>query len=270
MSKSKSPVRGDADGKSEFEALWIENRGKVLAFCRKKSSNRQEAEEVFAETFSEAGVHFAEFRHESSFSTWAIAIARGLIAHRRRGRRKPGWQRQLGQNDENVADRRQPAVPDAADRLARLAGEVPAALESGHLTRLEADILLARLPESGRSWSEIGRSFGRTAANCRDLFRRAKTSLCVYLVVHPPDFLGGPPAIAHAFQEAKADKESPLTPREAHAFEEIVIARRIDHHDGWRKPFRSACGKVCAKMGLANVAHPPNPPTHSVPSDPNK
>ena len=66
-------------------------------------------------------------------------------------------------------------------------------------------------------------------------FERAMSKLCVYLIVHCPDSLGGLPQIRAAFDAAKADTECPMTPNEVRAFEDLVINGQLDHHDRRRQ-----------------------------------
>ena len=93
-------------------------------------------------------------------------------------------------------------------------------------------------------------------------FERAMSKLCVYLIVHCPDSLGGLPQIRAAFDAAKADRACPMTPNEVRAFENLVLNARLDHHDGRRqKALRSACAKVCRQFDWRCLPPPPPPGT---------
>ena len=77
--------------------------------------------------------------------------------------------------------------------------------------------------------------FRRSEGSCWMAFERAMSKLCVYLIVHCPDSLGGLPQIRAAFDAAKADRACPMTPNEVRAFENLVLNARLDHHDGRRQ-----------------------------------
>ncbi len=245
--------------KQTFWDRWRNEAEKLLAFCRRWTAREQDAQEVFAQTCEEAWQSYAAFRGECSFCTWAAGIARCNAAKlRKRQAKQRRRETPLGPEHESLAAPREISRPSALNEAAWLAAVVPQAVEAGHLAPSQATVLLAKFAQWEASWDEISAPLEDTAAGCRNTFWRAVTGLQVYLVVHCRAFIGGKPTIAGAFASAKADKKRPMTPQEVAAFEEIVIARRIDdHHRGWQAPLRSACAKVCRKIGRGNLPPPP-------------
>ena len=222
MSKSVGPI--GANGQGEFWNEWQKIEGKVRADCEKRARCVQDAEEIFSQTRLAACKNFAKFSGRSTFYTWAVAIARHKAAHllkariERRKREQP-----LGEIVDSLVERRQSRGPFAADVVARLITLAPRAVDAGHLTASEASVSWAKLGQPNAGWDDIARSFRRSEGSCWMAFERAMSKLCVYLVVHCPDSLGGLPQIRAAFDAAKADRECPMTPNEVRAFENLVL-----------------------------------------------
>ncbi len=212
----------DREPDSEFLARWRGCEEELLAFCRKLTGREQDAQDVAEETLEEAWADYRSFRGQCTFFTWLAAVARHRTADlRRRKARQRRRETPLRHEHESV-----PAPPETPCRcggVGWLVAVVSRAVEADHLTHAEAAVLLAKVSQPNADWDEIGVSLEKTAAQCRDAFRHAKTGLRVYLIVHCADLLGGMPAIAHAFDSANADKKRGMTPREAEAFEEIVL-----------------------------------------------
>jgi RNA polymerase sigma factor (sigma-70 family) len=261
MSRSADHSYADGDRNREFCDQWRENEAELLAFCRKRTHREQDAQEVLAEVSEDAWRNYGGFRGECSFLTWVTTIALCKIADLgRRQARQRERETRLQAEHESIPAVLEELAPSDADAAAWVATVIPCAMEARHLTPSEAAMLLARLSQRGVSWNEIGKRLQMTAAHCRNLHGRATANLAVYLVVHCPETLGGAAAIRDAFQLAKAGKNDPMTAEEIEAFEKAVFSRRIDHHHrGSQEPLRSACTKVCRKIGSANPS-PPAPP----------
>ncbi|MGO8747690.1 MAG: RNA polymerase sigma factor [Thermoguttaceae bacterium] len=259
MSKSVGPIGANGDGHGEFWDEWRKIEGKVRADCEKRAQCVQDAEEIFSQTRLAACKNFAKFSGRSTFYTWAIGIARHNVAHllkariKRRKREQP-----LGDIVDSLVERHQSRRPFAADVVARLITLVPRAADASHLTASEASVLVARLGQPNAGWVDIARSFHRAETWCWKTFERAVSKLCVYLVVHCPDSLGGLPQIRAALDAAKADRECPMTPNEVRAFENLVLNGQLDHHQRrWQTALRSACAKVCRQFDWITLPPPP-------------
>src|SRR5713226_8766720 len=80
--------RGDGQA---FEILIARYHRRILAFARRFTRNREDAEDIVQQSFQKAFVHLHKFEGKSSFSTWLtrIAINEALMLLRRdRGRRE--------------------------------------------------------------------------------------------------------------------------------------------------------------------------------------
>lgn len=68
-----------------FEVLVERHQQKVLAFARRYTRVREDAEDVVQQTFQKAFIHLEKFQGKSSFSTWLtrIAINEALMLIRR-------------------------------------------------------------------------------------------------------------------------------------------------------------------------------------------
>lgn len=77
--------RGDAQA---FEELVLRHRQKVLAVAQRITNNREDAEDVAQESFTNAFLHLDTFQEKSRFSTWLTRIAMNeafMLIRRRRG-----------------------------------------------------------------------------------------------------------------------------------------------------------------------------------------
>jgi RNA polymerase sigma-70 factor, ECF subfamily len=87
-----------------FEVLVERHQQRMLAFARRYTRVREDAEDVVQQTFQKAFIHLNKFQGKSSFSTWLtrIAINEALMLMRRgRGRREIPVD---DSNDHGVAD----------------------------------------------------------------------------------------------------------------------------------------------------------------------
>lgn len=74
---------------AEFRKIWDKYSDEILKFfLRREASNRQDAEDLWAETFAECYRNLGKFRGESSVRTWLYGIADRLHANFMRARAK--------------------------------------------------------------------------------------------------------------------------------------------------------------------------------------
>src|SRR5260370_21480555 len=68
-----------------FETLFKRHQRRMLAFARRYTRVREDAEDVVQQTFQKAFIHLNKFQGKSSFSTWLtrIAINEALMLMRR-------------------------------------------------------------------------------------------------------------------------------------------------------------------------------------------
>src|SRR5258708_32766951 len=68
-----------------FEVLVERHQQRMLAFARRYTRVREDAEDVVQQTFQKAFIHLSQFQGKSSFSTWLtrIAINEALMLVRR-------------------------------------------------------------------------------------------------------------------------------------------------------------------------------------------
>ncbi|HSH05624.1 MAG TPA: RNA polymerase sigma factor [Anaerolineae bacterium] len=70
-----------------FDALYERYVTRVYRYCLVRVNDVQEAQDITSQTFLAALESFTSFRHQSSFSTWLIGIARHKIMDRYRQQR---------------------------------------------------------------------------------------------------------------------------------------------------------------------------------------
>jgi RNA polymerase sigma-70 factor (ECF subfamily) len=84
---TKSPIHPSADVRAKrFEAIFRKNYPQVLAFALRRSTDRDAAEEVAAETFLIAWRRFEVISHEPL--PWLLSTARNVLANQRRSSRR--------------------------------------------------------------------------------------------------------------------------------------------------------------------------------------
>jgi RNA polymerase sigma factor (sigma-70 family) len=238
----------------DFETEWRATRAQVWAACSRAADDPNDAEDIFQQVAIRAWRGYPSFRGDSAFLTWVLAIARREIARvlrRRQERRKA--ESSLESLEEDAPGTLPPApapepVPAGSPWLLHAAS---AASAEGALSGAEAAVLQARLAHPDATWEQIGEQLGIGGATCAVLHCRAVPKLRVYLFTQRRDLLGGREAVAAAFRTALEDREEPLHPTEAEAFERVVL----DGHEGfrrsgWRLALRSACGKVIRHLAL--------------------
>src|SRR5260370_27580479 len=79
-------VSGGKNGNQRaFEVLVERHQQRMLAFARRYTRVREDAEDVVQQTFQKAFIHLNKFQGKSSFSTWLtrIAINEALMFMRR-------------------------------------------------------------------------------------------------------------------------------------------------------------------------------------------
>ncbi|MCZ8519210.1 MULTISPECIES: RNA polymerase sigma factor [Paenibacillus] len=139
---------------------------RIHRFCYWMLGDRLEAEDALQEIFFKAYLHLESYRYDGSFGTWLYAIAsnhcRSLL------RRKQRWRLLMpllgGRSEEKSAE----AVysGSAESQLELLQG----------LSAKEKEILILRVFED-RSFEDIGRLLGSSAAAARKRFERVRAKV---------------------------------------------------------------------------------------------
>ena len=234
------PVPGDA---IDFETLWKDVQPKVLGYCTRELRDLHRAEDVVQNVWRRVWRNYSQFRGEAPIVAWIFAIARREISREsarflEENRRKADDQELL----ENL-----PAIE--TEQIENVSGLptaelIASAVNAGEISRLEADILCARMEYPPPSWKDLAQRFEQSATACAAAHCRAIPRLRVFICVHRPEWLGTSAMYRDAFGRALATDSDPLLPREAEAFRMIVLERRPYRRTGWRTALRSACGKV--------------------------
>ncbi|HET6319116.1 MAG TPA: RNA polymerase sigma factor [Chloroflexota bacterium] len=161
-------VRRAAQEASAFAELYRRHTDRVYRYLLARTGNRQDAQELTADTFLTAYQDLARFRGEGTFAAWLLGIARHHASRLFRRRRETFdldalgelWLGEVGL-DERVAKQLQMEQVIAA--LRRLSPERAEAL------RLR---VLAELPAA-----EVGRIMGKSETAVRMLVYRALRDL---------------------------------------------------------------------------------------------
>ena len=79
-----------AGDRSAFERVYRTHCDRVFSVCVRMTANATQAEELTQDTFVRAWAKMAQFRGESSFSTWLHRLAVNVVlnAHKTEGRKK--------------------------------------------------------------------------------------------------------------------------------------------------------------------------------------
>ncbi|MFD4722306.1 sigma factor [Streptomyces sp. NPDC058423] len=243
----------------DFALLWAAARPHVAAYCRRVMPGRADAEDLTQVVALRAWRGFASFRGDSSFMTWVMSIAEREAARlgarlARKHARETGWSG-VGEPQADA-----PAITGPAQERDRAVGRsgahwLPVLAEKAHdegiLGELEYKSVTARLSQPGIGWNELAEKLGSTANACAVAHCRALPKLRVLLFLREPDRLGGPSALAEAYEAARSSASAPLTDAEAEAFRLLVLARRTDYRRrGWQAALRGGCAKVARHLEL--------------------
>jgi RNA polymerase sigma factor (sigma-70 family) len=228
-----------------FDAEWDSCRSQVLAYCRRATRRREDAEDVFQQVALRAWRGYDTFQGSASFLTWVLAIARREVArfHARQITRTGGES-----SLDDVGSELVPAADaDTPEHIATREGNwlqpvAAAAVAAGFLDAGEVTVVLQRLAHPELTWLDLGPQLGLQPANCAAIHARAIPKWRSYLFVHEPDVLGGTENISAAFTRARREA---LTDAESTLFQRLVLDRQHGYHPrGWRTTLRSACLKV--------------------------
>lgn len=155
----------------------------LLGFLIALTRDEAEAREIFADLCAEIWGGIERFEFRSSFRTWAYAVARHLISHRKRGKRR--FRRlseisRLSQLEARV--RTATPLPFRSEVKAQIAGL------REQLSQDEQTLLILRVDRE-LSWKEValvmlgpendadGAAIHREAAACRKRYERVTTRL---------------------------------------------------------------------------------------------
>lgn len=134
-------------------------------------------EELLQDTCVEIIRHFEGFRQESSFLTWAAAVARSQLHRQRRRRRRyavrDGAIEQVVRSFPDFVGAQQ-LDPEGHARGARLRGALVEAL--ARLPELDREVFLLRQLE-GMTAPEVGAALGLSVAAVKSRLHRARASL---------------------------------------------------------------------------------------------
>ena len=243
---------------SAFEDAWRPIAGQVAAMCRAQAGGR-DADELYQRVTIRAWRGHDGFRGDSAYLTWVrqiiireagrLAAAREAEV-RRRVALEAAWtdgaDQAAGSQDGDGA-----AVPWIAGAATiggpdgGLPGVIDQAARTGAVSAAEHAVLTARLRHPDDTWEQLAGRLGLTATACAVTHCRAVPKLRVFLFLHRPDVLGGPAAIAAAFERHGAL----LTGAEAEAFRLLVIEGRHDYRRrGWQTALRGGCAIMAAQL----------------------
>ena len=244
---------------SAFEDAWHPIAGQVAAMCRAQAGGR-DADELYQRVMIRAWRGHDGFRGDSAYLTWVRQIIireAGRLAAEREAqvRRQVALEAAAGADGEGLAMDSQNGDGATAPWIAGAVtiagpdGGLPAVIDqaarTGTLSVAEHAVLTARLRHPDDTWERLADRLGLTATTCAVTHCRAVPKLRVFLFLHRPDILGGPAAIAAAFEQSSGL----LTIAEAEAFRFLVIEGRHDYRRrGWQTALRGGCATMAAQL----------------------
>lgn len=160
-------------GDERAAAVLVERHAPALSRFAVSLGERDELDELVQDAFVKAFGSLDGFRGESEFRTWLFAIARRLVADRRRSSAR---RREVAPVDETERSRE----ADALERLVaeETGGRVQSAVAT--LTRLQREVFTLRVSE-GLSYREIADVLDSTEGAARvhyhNAVRRVKEAL---------------------------------------------------------------------------------------------
>jgi RNA polymerase sigma-70 factor (ECF subfamily) len=178
--------RGDREA---FEQLVYRHDRDILRLAFHMLGNREEAQEVFQETFLKAYRSLARFRSESSFYTWIYRIATNVALDRLRKRQNLREEISYEADTESNPDR--PALKDTLEEKSyqsnperRLYGrEIGQKIHQALQTLSEKERLVFELRHyQGLRLRMIGDIMGSTEETAKNYLFRATQKLRAYLV----------------------------------------------------------------------------------------
>lgn len=178
--------RGDREA---FEQLVYRHDRDILRLAFHMLGNREEAQEVFQETFLKAYRSLARFRSESSFYTWIYRIATNVALDRLRKRQNLREEISCEADTESNPDR--PALKDTLEEKSyqsnperRLYGrEIGQKIHQALQTLSEKERLVFELRHyQGLRLRMIGDIMGSTEETAKNYLFRATQKLRAYLV----------------------------------------------------------------------------------------
>jgi RNA polymerase sigma-70 factor (ECF subfamily) len=163
-STSEARYSGDSE---DFERLFVEGWPKVFSYAWVLLRDREDAEDIAAETFIRAYAAWTDGRGPSTDAfAWLIVIARHLVIDRRRRHRLIDWLPLRAEAGSQVTD---PGLDASETALwfRQLAGALSSRQHEAFLLRYEFDL----------ADDQIGTVMGISAGAVRTLVSRALASL---------------------------------------------------------------------------------------------
>lgn len=237
----------DRNNAAAFTAEWQAVERQIRRICCRQLDAIDDLDELIQLTAIRAWRAYSQFRRQSTFLTWVVAIARRQ-AMRLNHHRHQRLARQINLDSVMML----PAADVTVTPSRWMCTAFAAARSAGVLSEKEAAVVEAQLAvDDWVCWRDVGRSLGLGEAECALHFSRAIPKLRVYLFVAMPSALGGRDAIERAFQFACTNQESPLTKTEADVFRHQVLNGNPPlRRSGWQAAMRGACAKVIRYIGM--------------------
>lgn len=148
----------------DLEALYEEYFAKLYAYCLTLTHNAEEAEELTAESFSRAVIHYGKFRKESDIGTWLCSIARNCYFDQLRKRKRSARAACLVEWDDPFAQ------SEDRENVSRIL------VAMNKLEEPYRGVFLYRTV-GGMDSAEIGRLYGKNANWAYIVFHRAKLKI---------------------------------------------------------------------------------------------
>jgi RNA polymerase sigma-70 factor (ECF subfamily) len=147
-------TKGDPAG--DFESLLEQNRPRVFRFLLASLRNKESAENLTQECFVRAYQARAQFRGDSSITTWLMHIAANLVRTHESSSRLKFWRRALKSDvdlagagdfipDRQVSPEQRAAAREQVERIWRVAGRLSIKQRTVFLLRFVEDMDLLEI-----------------------------------------------------------------------------------------------------------------------------
>lgn len=170
-----------SEEKARFEALMRDSGPRIYALAVRLTGNAADGQDLAAETFIQAWRHFAKFRGEAAFGTWAYRICVNLWKNRVRAEKRRKFWSHFSLSAGKDGDDAPPLDPPAPDRPldARLTDDERRRSVTDALDRLDPEekiVVLLRETEE-KSYDEIAEALGVAVGTVKSRLFRARERL---------------------------------------------------------------------------------------------